>query len=83
MNVWSCICGSIRIFKFLNCHKIYDKSFDKKLTKRFENTYRFCNKDINKFCLALKKVVYLYEYMDSLERFKKTKLPIENNFTVT
>ena len=57
------------MFEFLNCYKIYDKEFDKKLTKAIENTYRFCNKDINKFCLALKKVVYLYEYMDSLEIF--------------
>ena len=71
------------MFESLNCYKIYDKEFDKKLTKTFENTYRFCNKDIDKFCLDLKKVVYLYEYMDSLVIFSKTKLSIEKNFTVT
>ena len=30
----------------------------KKLTKRFKNTYEFCNKDINKFILLLRKGVY-------------------------
>ena len=34
------------------------------LIKRFPNIYEFCNEDINKFVLLLRKGVYLYEYMD-------------------
>ena len=42
--------------------------------KKFPNTYKFCNNDINKFILLIKKGVYPYEYMDSWERFDETSL---------
>ena len=45
------------------------------LNKKFPNTYDFCNGDINKFTLLLRKEVYPYEYMDSWERFNETSLP--------
>ena len=32
--------------------------------KRFPNTYKFFNRDINKFLLLLRKGVYPYEYMN-------------------
>ena len=32
----------------------------------------FCNKDIDKFILLLRKGVYPYEYLDSWERFNET-----------
>ena len=35
------------------------------LIKKFPNVYQFCNGDINKFVLLLRKGVYSYEYMDS------------------
>ena len=35
------------------------------LNKKFPNTYRFCDEDVNKFVLLLRKSVYPYEYMDS------------------
>ena len=35
------------------------------LIKKFQNTYQFCNGDINKFVLLLKKGVYPCEYIDS------------------
>ena len=38
----------------LNCHKNYEKDFNKNLIKIFENTSRFCNKDINIICLILR-----------------------------
>ena len=41
------------------------------LSKRFPNVYQFCNRNINKFILLLRKDVYSYEYMGSWERFKK------------
>ena len=36
--------------------------------------YQFCNGELNKFVLLLRKGVYPYEYMDSWERFDKTLL---------
>ena len=41
--------------------------------------YQFCNGDLNKFVLLLRKGVYLYEYMDSCERFNET-LPPKKDF---
>ena len=68
------------IFKCSKCKKNYQKEFNKELIKRFAKTYRFCNGDINKFILLLKKGVYPYEYMDSWERFNETSLPDKEFF---
>ena len=53
------------IFRCFSCKKNYEKDFNKGLIKTFANTYSFCNKDLNKFILLLRKCVYPYEYMDS------------------
>ena len=45
------------------------------LSEKFSNTYQFCNRDLNKFSLLSRKRVYLYEYMDNLEKFSETELP--------
>ena len=42
--------------------------------------YKFCNGDLNKFVLLLRKGVYPYEYMDSWERFNETSLPPKKDF---
>ena len=39
------------------------KKKKKDLSKRFANTCKLCNKDINKFCLISRKRVYSYQYM--------------------
>ena len=62
------------IFRRFVCKKNYEKDFNKEFIKRFANIYEFCNKDINKFILLLRKGVYPYEYMDSWERFDETSL---------
>ena len=36
------------------------------LIKKFSSVYQFCNGDLNKFILLLRKGVYPYEYMDSM-----------------
>ena len=42
--------------------------------------YEFCNEDINKFILLLRKGVYPYEYMDIWKRFDETSLPDKEAF---
>ena len=45
--------------------------------RKLPRIYKFCNGDLNKFVLLLRKGVYPYEYMDSWERFDE-KLFIAN-----
>ena len=42
--------------------------------------YQFCIGDLNKFVLLLRNGVYLYEYMDSWERFNETSLLPKKDF---
>ena len=50
------------------------------LIKNSPNIHQFCNEDINKFVLLLRKGVYPYEYMDSWKRFDDTTLPDKRAF---
>ena len=50
------------------------------LIKKFPNVCQFCNEDIIKFVLLLRKGVYPYQCMDSWERFDETELPDEKAF---
>ena len=68
------------IFRCFRCKKNYKKYFNKELIQRFANIYEFCNGDLNKFILLLRKGVYPYEYMDSWERFNETSLPDKEVF---
>ena len=68
------------ILKCFNCKQYYEKDFNKQLIKRFANTYNFCNNDLNKFILLLRKGVYPYEHMDNWERFDETSLPNKESF---
>ena len=68
------------ILKCFNCEQYYKKKLNKELIKRFKSTYEFCNKDLNKFILLLRKGVYPYEYMDNWERFNETLLPSKESF---
>ena len=68
------------IFKCFNCKSYYQKDFNKELIKRFASTYEFCNKNLNKFVLLLRKGVYPYEYMDNWEIFNETSLPNKESF---
>ena len=67
----------ILLFECSDCKKRYTRKFDKKLTKTFKNTYNFCNGDIDKFMLLLRKGIYLHEYMDDWDRFDEEQLPDE------
>ena len=68
------------IFRCFWCKKNYEKDFNKELIKGFANIFEFCNGDVNKFILFLRKCVYPYEYMDNCERFNETSLSDKEAF---
>ena len=68
------------ILECYNCKQRYRKKFNKDLIKKFKNTYSFCNNDLNKFVLLLRKGVYPYEYADTWERFSEISLPSKKDF---
>ena len=49
---------------------------------KFSRMHKFCNCDLNKFVMLLRKGVYPDEYMDSWERFNETSLPPKKIFIV-
>ena len=68
------------LLKCFNCNNYYKKKFNKYLIKKFKNKYSFCNNNLNKFILLLRKGVHPYEYMDSWEKFNETSLPSKEDF---
>ena len=56
-------------YKYLCGNKSYQQTFNEKIKKRFLNTYKYCNHDNNTFILFFQKGVYLYEYVDDLQKF--------------
>ena len=64
------------LLKCFNCNIYYIyKKIKNDLIKKLKNTFSFCNNDLNKFVLLLRKGVYPYEYMDSWKKFNETSLP--------
>ena len=51
-----------------------------KLIESFPSIYQFCNGDLNKFVMLLRKGVFPYEYMDSWEKLDENALPPEKDF---
>ena len=50
------------------------------LIKKFPSIHQFCDGNLNKFVLLLRKGVYPYEDMDSWEKFDETSLPDKKAF---
>ena len=50
------------------------------LIKKFPSIHQFCNGDVNKFILLLRKGISPYEYMDSWEKFDETTFPPKGAF---
>ena len=50
------------------------------LIRKSPSIYQFCNGDLNKFILLLRKGVYPYEDMDDWEKFDETTIPPEEAF---
>ena len=68
------------LFKCIDCEKEYEKEFNKELLERFSNTYEFCDNDLNKFIMLLRKGVYPYEYMDGWNKFNEKSIPCKESF---
>ena len=68
------------LFQCIDCEKEYEKVFNKELLERFSNAYEFCNNDINKFIMLLRKGVYPYEYMDGWNKFNGKLIPCKESF---
>ena len=62
------------VYEWLPCNEFYSKKLNEKLKRKFKNTYKLSNNDINKFILLLRKGVYPYEYMDDWKKLNETKL---------
>ena len=50
------------------------------LVEKFPSVNQFCNGNLNKFVLLLKKGVYPHEYIGSWEKFDETSLPPKEAF---
>ena len=68
------------IFKCIDCEKEYEKEFNNELIERFANTYKFCDNDLNKCIMLLRKGVYPYEYMDGWDKFNEKIIPVKELF---
>ena len=66
------------LLKCFSCDSYYEKKFNKELIKKFKSTYSFCNNDLNKFILLLRKGVYPYEHMDTWVKFNEIQRKIAN-----
>ena len=66
-------------YRCKECNGTSNKSIND-LIEKFPRMHKFCNGDLNKFVLLLRKGVYPYEYMDSWERFNETSLPPRKAF---
>ena len=53
---------------------------DEELEKRFINTSKFSNNNINKFILFLRKAVYPHDYMEEQEKSNETSLSEKGEF---
>ena len=56
------------------------KKLIERLIEKFPSVYQFCNGNLSKFVLLLRKGVYSYENMDSWEKFDETTLPPKEAF---
>ena len=61
------------------CKASYTKLPNESL-KNFPTLYKFCNGNLNKFFLLLRKGIYPYEYIDNWERFDEKTVPPKEAF---
>ena len=61
-------------YKCKECKVSYTELANESI-KKLPTLYKFCNGDLNKFFLLLRKGIYSYEYMDSCESFDEKTIP--------
>ena len=66
-------------YRCKECKKPYTKLTNESM-KDFTTLYKFCNGDLGKFFLLLRKGTYRYEYMDSWERSDENTIPPKEAF---
>ena len=66
-------------YKCKECNGTSNKSIND-LIEKFPRMYKFCDGNINRFVMLLRKGVYSYEYMDSREKFNETSWPTKKGF---
>ena len=67
------------IYKCKKCKKEWKTPLNK-LIGSFPSIYQFCNGDLNKFVILLRKGVFPYEYMDSWEKFNENTISPKEAF---
>ena len=68
-------------YKCKECNGTSNKSIND-LIEKFPRMYKFCNNDLNKFAMLLRKGFYPYEYMDSWENLMKLHYQLKRIFIV-
>ena len=68
-------------YKCKECKTSYTKLTNESI-KNLPTLYKFCNGDLSKFFLLLRKGIYPNEYIDSLERFDKNTIPPKESFYI-
>ena len=71
------------LLKCFNCNTYYKKKFNRDLIKKFKNTYSFCNNDLNKFVLLLKKASILMSMWIVGNNLMRHHYPVKKTFIVT
>ena len=69
------------IYKYKECQEEWKKPISE-FIENFPSIYQFCNGNLNKFVMLLRKGVYSYEYMDSWEKFDETASPPKKIFII-
>ena len=67
------------IYKCKQCKEEWENPINE-LIKKFPSIYQFCDGNLNRFVLSLRKGVFPYEYMNSWERFNETSLTPKKAF---
>ena len=67
------------VYKCKKCKEEWKISINESI-KKFPCIYQFCNGDLNKFFILLRKSVFPYEYMNSWGKFNEIVLPLKKDF---
>ena len=70
------------IFKCIDCNKEYEKELNNELIGRFANTYKFCDNDLDKFIMLLRKGVYPYDILMNGINLMKKYCQVKNHFII-